>query len=113
MNRFPSAHLSVRLGRTRLTVLAILVLSFVVGVLAGIPAPVPSAHAAACGGAVNCGMDATVTSALQVTHATLDASPILVEPDSGETWEVNAVWAVPFGGAFQCPCTEVNATVFC
>ncbi len=45
---------------------------------------------AACGVGVNCGADATLTSALQVTHNTTDPSPIPVEPDSGETWNINA-----------------------
>lgn len=107
----PPTSLSMRPSRPRLTILAVLVLSFVVGALAGIPAPLPNVQAAACGVAVNCGTDATVTSALQVTHTTNDASPIPVEPDDSETWDIKAVWAVPFGGGFQCPCTEINATV--
>lgn len=91
-------------------VASVLAVSFMAGYLAGVPGGVPSAYAA-CGTVRTCAFDGTVTSALQVTHVTTDPGVVVVEPDNGETWSIQATWAVPSGINFACPCTSASATV--
>jgi hypothetical protein len=71
------------------------------------------AHAQACGVFTNCLPDGTLTSALHVDHfigpTATYGEP--VEPDDGETWEINAVWAAPYTGGGACACSEVSSSV--
>lgn len=66
---------------------------------------------AVCGTFIGCGGgDGTVTSALDVRHVegpTINGDP--VEPDDGESWEIEAVWAGLSGTS--CACTETSASV--
>lgn len=99
----------------KLRVTAILILVLGTGFLAAL-APqgrVDEAECAACAKVLpTCGpTDNTLTSALTVGHYE-ERTTAPVEPDTGETWEVKAVYATALGAQpAPCACQEVNAAV--
>jgi hypothetical protein len=90
----PKLHLTSRRRRWCAVVLCgILGLTgLVAGFLAGVPAKVPPALAAACKSSNGPCVPGFRTAAVDVTHGVPGASVTPVEPDTGEKWTITGYW---------------------